>query len=312
MTSNFTEVKPSVWLSDAKVERKTATEIYENDMNKNFYRNHYIHDKTESTIRIISYNVQYWTDTHGDINHKEVSKIVQLFKPDIFAMQEVLIPIGKSTDAYLSDGRKIKDALYKFSSLGFSVDTKVSFTGGICGKHTGFGNALFTHKRIMAERVSMSTVECKSTVTNVIHLPSHKRFIISVVHLDVHDSSGKKRRAQLKSVIDALERSFADLPKMIVGDFNCVSRRDYTSEEWEWVNANTRDGTPEDFQTIQMAEEMGYRDVFADRQLTYTVWSGRRVDFAMVKDFNFEIKNLNVFYTPLSDHIPIIVDILVD
>lgn len=250
--------------------------------------------KTNNFIRIFSYNVHYWTDiTSNNITHKYILEKIKFLNPNILGLQEVLIPQDGNKDVSSSLGWTIKDVFkelldeYKIETIGVS-DTS-------CSKGTRFGNLLASKNNVSTvERIIFNTVgEKRGAIMGIV-----EGILFIVVHLDVWDNSGKTRRKQLVELFNFIDKRYDKNMEMImVGDFNCLQRKDYED------NSNISG----DFETIRVINEYGFEDIF--NELNYTVWSGRRVDYIFVKNFYREIIGKYVYYDDLSDHFSLILDI---
>lgn len=296
---------PSAWDQDI-ISSDELREKYCDDMQ--VFKNVNIPEKKRNIFRILTYNIHYWTDPYGkDVRHDDITKIITRISPDVFGLQEVLIPGDGETDSYSSDNWSIKNTLKPFERAGYTIFSK-KLNSAMSKRKTGFGN-------VLGYRQSMSTM---SSIT--FQDPKEKRgavigefepfpgchLVIANTHLDVYDNTGETRRMQITTLMNHLHDYYPNTPKMIIGDFNCLRRNDYEEDVRTWLESNS---PSIDYDTVKLIEKNGYTDLFVDKDLKYTVWSGRRVDYMFVKDFPYTVSATYALYSDASDHIPLIVDI---
>lgn len=309
---NYYCVAPVIWkLSSADTSVLQFRKAYIQHTNILSIHNRLIPPKPRGGVRVITYNVHFWTDPFEvEINHRDVVRMTKTLQPDIFGLQEALIPGGQERDSHSSSGWTIKNTFVPLRKMQYIVEgcraSKVASRG-----KTGFGNILAVSTRIpflhSESMILPGQKEARCAVIGSVNLFG-KEVIVAVTHLDVADKSGRTRRTQMHSLLEFLDSEYVSKPKMIMGDFNCLRYEDYTPEEREWLDQNSRSGV--DYDTIREIEDQGYRDLFAEGCIKFTAWTGRRVDYIFVKDFPFKIASTQVFYTSISDHLPLIVDLL--
>ena len=288
---------PSIWGSG----RVTAEELrksYIKDV-EGVYNNF---AKERGAIRVMTYNVHYWTDPYSkEINHAEITKMIRALDPDVIGLQEVIIPGDKETDSHSTYGWTIKNT---FGPLEREYNVHACRASKVMSRgKTGFGNVLATKCDGHIDTLTLpGNGEARSAVIGKLALG----IVVCVVHLDVGDRTGDTRRHQISTVMKYLDERYPDSPKMMIGDFNCLRHGDYTDDDLVWINDNSPDTA--DYDTTKLIEKNGYRDLFAG-ECKYSVWTGRRVDYMFVKDFSYDIVDARVVYTPASDHLPLFVDL---
>lgn len=280
-TSSSTLVKS--FLADAKRYRKY------NDL---------IPNKSGNIIRILTYNVHYWTDLGSkNVTAAEIMKKILMLNPNLIGLQEVLIP--KERDVYSDYGWSIRNIFRPLKD--YTLET-ISVCKVCCRQDTTFGNLLGSNLPLSQVQKILfpNKYESRGAIMGIIQPPTGKKFLYIVTHLDVFDESGEIRREELNLLFQFIEKNYPkNIPTILTGDFNCLKYEDYSD----------RDRPTGDFDTIRKIEEYGFTDVFEG--LKYSVWSGRRVDYVFVKNFYREIDGTYVYYDDLSDHFALIVDILI-
>ena len=312
MKRNYYCITPVVWkLSDSDTSVLKFRKSYINHVHILSIHNRLIPPKPKNGVRVVTYNVHFWTDPFElDINHKDVMTMIRYLDIDIIGLQEALIPGGNERDSHSSFGWTIKDTFGQLLRFGYTINgcraSKVASRG-----RTGFGNILAVSEDVPVlsseSMILPASKEARCAVIKTVNLFGRKT-VIATVHLEVADKTGKTRRQQIHRLLEFLETEYPEAPKMVMGDFNCLRYEDYTPRERDWISRNSRGGI--DYDTIREIEGRGYTDLFASGCLKFTVWTGRRVDYVFVKDFPFKIASTQVFYTPVSDHLPLVVDLL--
>ncbi len=174
----------------------------------------------------------------------------------------------------------------------------------MCKNKSKFGNLLASKlPLIQTETLYIpDKVERRSAIISKIVLPDQQEILLVVTHLDAYDKTGETRRKQIQMIMNKIGK--CKIPIIIMGDFNCLRRDDYIDEEREWIGVNSPGGL--DYETVDLIESRGFKDLFGN--LKYSVWSGRRVDYVFVKNFNRTIEGTYLYYDDISDHISLIVD----
>lgn len=70
--------------------------------------------------------------------------------------------------------------------------------------------------------------ECYTSL--IIQLPIHKPILVTNVHLD--NQNEKNRKKELNSILEKISFLTNDYPSILLGDFNSLTKKDYTLKEW--------------------------------------------------------------------------------
>lgn len=340
---------PLSWLKkSSNTSRDVLLHAFTKEMSVSKWANHSI-DRHADTIRLATYNVHFWTDPFGRPNIRNILGVMDDLKADIIAFQEALMPasasivsrlsllgsmdpiqpipvinIDKITDRSIqsTDGWHSNSFIDDIKTMGFEYVAASAASTTHSGPGTFFGNAIISTGHHMEEAVGVTLPpygqgRC-ATIAFFPHtkiVGSKTGLIVVSVHLDVFDETGKSRRLQVNHLVshlgDILDPS---IPIIIMGDFNALKKEDYVDWETTWLERNNQ-SQPLDFQTIKELEKAGFEDVF-DIQgrctLKSTTWSARRVDYIFVKNIPTDsIFSTYAYYSSESDHIPLMVDLLV-
>uniref|UniRef100_A0A6B2LFH2 Endonuclease/exonuclease/phosphatase domain-containing protein n=1 Tax=Arcella intermedia TaxID=1963864 RepID=A0A6B2LFH2_9EUKA len=129
-------------------------------------------------------------------------------------------------------------------------------------------------------------------------------------HLDVGNES--VRMQQLEQILTHIDQ---EVPHVLLGDFNALSRADYTDQQWEAIVSERAKNRWEPAKTAVYDKLMGlgYRDAFPGRdkvapnQLS-TVWANIRIDWILLSRSNpAQITHYEVLSSDASDHFPVLI-----
>lgn len=169
---NYCLVHPSSW-SLKTIDGSILLQSYIED---NIYfepLNSLIKPPAKNVIRLMTYNVHYWTDVYDKRSFQEFYKILADTSPDIIAIQEALMPITRDMKAdmltmegYLNDIQKIDDINIKDFGANRSI---IHSTDG--WKYTGF----------MKKMLEMGYSKIMTSVASVTHAGDDTIFGNSII-----------------------------------------------------------------------------------------------------------------------------------
>lgn len=266
-----------------------------------------------NTFRVMTYNVHYWTSPRAEIsNYSSVRKIIDELRPGLVLLQEAVAPENNKDCVSLCYGQRIDNFYKRFNDQGLCFSHFAPASSFMCGENSKYGNLTLSNiplSSCLSRRLS-STVENRSFGICDLFFPGFSQPITVVnTHLDVYDTTGKTRRVQIKTILRTLkELGLKDKPTLLCGDLNCLNETDYNEEEKMWLGGNSS-GEP-DFSTIELLKRNDFQDVFERKNLKFTCWTGRRVDYIFTRNFPsfISVGECYTYYSPNSDHIPLIVD----
>jgi len=220
------------------------------------------------------------------------------------------------------------DIGYGYMAEGMSSTTHTATRSGSDSIFRSFfGNVIFSKPQMNVDGVQAyslnSEVQGRSLVITyypgiLVEGAKWYGLIVATTHLDVFDDTSAVRKRQAAEVVNLVssfrpieyvmtEDASQSIPTILMGDFNCLKREDYTETEIEWLKVNNQDQEL-DFDTIKIFEDAGFVDVF--NKLKYSVRTARRVDYMMIRNIPLSaIASTNVHYTAASDHIPLVLDL---
>lgn len=80
--------------------------------------------------------------------------------------------------------------------------------------------------------------ECYTSL--IIHLPIHTPIFVTNVHLDYQNE--KTRKKELNNILEKISFLTNDYPSILLGDFNSLTKKDYTSKEWAEIYKIRKNG----------------------------------------------------------------------
>ena len=276
-----------------KVVGKDRLNLYELVLN-----NKYIPDNYSEIVRIMTWNVHEFRDARGI--DRDMNEVIKQLNPDILGLQEVIS----------------------------SVDNPLPLTAGSCtadqGSHGRLRNTLTIGSTTGIKPSDLQYKEIdlgphdRCGISSMFSFPKFGEFHIINVHLEVR--SEKDRRENIKRLLSEIK--FPE-KTIIMGDFNSYKREDYIPDNLTILKEIKKDYGL-DFETIKLLEDAGWVDVYQQKayelgvKLTdivpvNTSDKGGRIDFIFLhRDSKFLVNNTYVYYTDVSDHIPVIVDLKLD
>lgn len=277
------------------------------DTEKHATENKYIPLKKQDMLRVLTFNVCMWHTIKKDPNFKEIGQLINSLDPDIIILQEV-VDWERTRDYYVSCG---------YDPLAPACITKSPPHGpAIFAKNctvTYIQNSIFNAQ--MNPQRELSYVRLDADFHGV-------PLTIYGTHLEVDQirtgySNEDIRKQQLQEIIaDSTQLAHTNI--IIAGDFNTVREKDYRdlkdrSDVWLLVKKA--------YASVNIELEPTALDYLAEERYCtsfellnwqgpkYTNWASRVLDFIfMSPGWTLPVVGSYVYYTDLSDHLPIIAD----
>jgi endonuclease/exonuclease/phosphatase family metal-dependent hydrolase len=251
-------------------------------------------EKPEKALRIMSFNVQLWSDCDKNNNINKVFDTIEIVNPDIICFQEALL--GRCVTLNILQ-RNLKKAGYLYFELCNNYGINI-----IASKYEiASSSILRLNSTVKINRYAM----CCSFIIN------NKKIKIVTTHLDLYDETEEVRLKQIKQII---EEYGTDV--ILVGDFNSLQRSDYSNEYWnDIVNDDKKRDVTSQTKVTDYLDSVGMVDSYTklNKNLpVISVWSMRRVDYIfMDKNTKYNVINCFIFPSLASDHMPIVADIVI-
>ncbi|MCX5921745.1 MAG: endonuclease/exonuclease/phosphatase family protein [Candidatus Dependentiae bacterium] len=269
------------------------------------------HETNNKTVRVATYNVHAWKDSHNNKNFDGMMRVIQDINADILVLQEVSV-----------FNQSIMQKA--FENLGYICNESLFAQAA---NHYGcpFGNMIVSKYPLVQEPVKKTFEadkkligERRCYVKTEIDLPHQKKVTIYGTHLDVYDETEKLRTKEIQELVDTIAQQSG--PCIIAADCNAVRACDYQYTVgnnkcvWDLLNdmnkKRLRIDTP--VQALKALESNYFKDCFTKNNQQgpkCTVWSGTVVDFMWLnKQWNLPIAGCYTYYSAASDHMPVIMD----
>ena len=250
--------------------------------------------KERNSLRIASYNINSWNN-----NEKKIVTNILNLNADIIILQEV--------DFSFKNEIKKLMKIYNFYAICSSRDPISTW-----------GNLVLSKKEFSMTYDEMDGFkDRKKCYLRIVININSSNIPIYATHLDVWDKTGNIRIKQLKQIFDRIKEE-NDKEYLLIGDFNCLNKKDYDDNTWDLLKKHHN--------------KIGLRDLFHTREMNYiekrdktlkdslslknvkrdvTVWSVKRVDYLFSSNNfrnKYELVNSNIYYNTASDHLPIYAD----
>lgn len=263
--------------------------LYEKYTNEN---NHEFPNK-KNNIRIMTFNIHMWKNCRNNLTYHEILKVIQDSNADIVGLQEIMLYNKTIKNTYLE----------KMKEIGYTYHVICNNTGvnAVFSKYAILYSDVIKLVRDPVANIPRYATHCKIQINN-------KDLDIVVTHLDVFDESEETRLTQIKHILNNTPTN-----SIIMGDFNCARKEDYTSEEWEDIlkrdkkrNVDTKTNVSDYLKSNSFVDI----SEIVKNKMDMSVWSMRRVDYIYVPiDFKYKISKYETYPSLVSDHYPVYVDI---
>tara|TARA_B100000768_G_scaffold49738_1_gene48535 strand:- start:6076 stop:7785 length:1710 start_codon:yes stop_codon:yes gene_type:complete len=288
-------------------------ELYDSNIKTYSKLNDEMIKKNESIVRIMTYNIHYWSkiNTEKQVeepNHLKIINNLQIVNPDICCLQEVNF---SKTQYITEDFRKA------INNIGYELHSYCTTTPSWF--KAPYGNAILI-KTSLLENLSPSQKNniyknnSKGKSTKCFVEINLKNIRIICTHLDVHDKSGVVR---IKQISELDNYTSDNKPTIFLGDFNLINEKDSVNKESLDYLEKLKKNRGTNGMAYDFMKKLGWIDAF-DINNTYkppfTTWNLTRIDYIMFKNIELSklsnfVNKVGVYYSNESDHIPVFIDL---
>lgn len=279
----------------------------------------------------------------------EFAAMIRSLQPDVVVMQETVSDSSDYDDAGFAeacnrvqqleailqaDGLTIhKSSCGNPTLLATALPISIAESFNLDDDHQWSGMVSTTPGKLKrdANGVKRKVHESRAALYVQLDLGGGKQFGIYSTHLHHRNytmTPDGARAAEMRTLLDHQE-SHDDVAALVVGDLNQPRAKDYASEEWRIINGSSVDSggcaqrtITEDDGVDDLLERKGFIanwDILAARNFLgngappMTHWSGITVDYIYLQSRMRELNLVGTYvvFTPLSDHLPIVVDIAI-
>jgi len=283
-----------------------------------------VSDKHKNSIRLMSYNVHFWTDVHEKDNLIKICNTILELQPDIVCLQEVLastiytskhnlldeyeiLSFCNVTPSWFNDVYGNMILINKLFKLKIKKSTYSEYYKmNICGKTnkctlSQFNNTYKSLKCCSKHTPDKLTLDSSDETRCFIKI-SLPTFDIICTHLEAYNTD--KRILQLKELNEYITRE-----TYILGDFNMINEAIYPKKfRDEYIDKPEYDrykNVALGYDTITRFTDNIWENISLskpDFSLDFTTWNGTAVDYifrVIPKKQQVMISKLNVLFTHL-------------
>jgi len=296
--------------------------IFQKDCKHLFAENKKIPSPAPGNLRIVSYNVHFWTSPFKKDTLNKIISILNTLKADVTLLQEAYFDKDADTGAailfpILSD---LKYTHHQACSS--KLPTTPFFFGNIILTKFTPTEPPLTYQ---FTEPAVEDLRCFINVKTKIHTTTISLY---GMHLAIQEGcpADSMRKSELEELFTYINKDSSDII-IVAADFNAFREQDYRSDIWQKILKNTAkhmSASIEDVptKTLKIFEEHGFNDSFAfshQKGPGFTVWTGTVVDFMFIKDTRNDSQKKQhplhtksyVYYSAASDHLPLILDLTI-
>lgn len=241
----------------------------------------------QDTLTVMTYNIYHGEQAYqeGRSNLQDIASVIKKVDPDLVALQEVDSLTGRS--ASLNDGipiNQIKE-LGELTGMHGYFGKAIDFEGG------GYGEGLLSKKKLKSQKIMLPIPKGgERRALLMVEYPLSEKYKVVFGGTHLCHQYEQNRIAQVK----AINKHFSSLsqPAIIAGDFNFTPHED----PYQFIKKNW-------FDAAKLANSMGP---------TYSYQEpSKRIDYIFLSQKDWKIMEVEVLQEPYSDHLPIVLSILV-
>lgn len=261
---------------------------------------------SDATVRFMTYNVHFWKGKNKENIVEPVLGLIKKINPDILCLQEVIW-----------DENNKKELTQKFEELGYKYGGDKTFVAG----KGALGNIVFSKyplSNLYSKKYKNPVRKEYRAFTGATVTFNDKPIRFYCTHLDVWDETENARLEEITELTDHIKNNDANIKNVIfMGDFNALRKEDYNysvngKKVWEILVADDKKRKiTTSTKALDCVKKLGYKDTYTliNKKPIFTVWSGKIVDFVFIKPGgDLILKDSQVYYSGISDHLPVITD----
>ena len=312
--------------TDSKQHRKDRGEVFLYDTQRWLFNNELIPlhaGPNNATLRILTWNVRYWTNYNYEPSHHAIIDVLQTINADIVILQEAEFNRSEYNPV---DAQEIISSFRKMGYMYGGLDTLGTIWSA---RNTRYGTVIFSKyplEDICIQRFAHTALwaENQSYVRARVNV-NDKKFVLYGTHLGAEStpirlvSAEQTRLAQVKQLIELIDQQ-ENNNVLIAADCNAVRTKDLEGSTegqpiWDIANKDYQDYTGIDrssaaldfLATNNFKNSFEYVNILSPK---VTTWSGIAVDHIFLSpQWNLPLESSYVYFTAASDHYPIIMDV---
>lgn len=247
-------------------------------------------------IRIMTYNVHFWTNPNEDPNIDNIIDTILTINPDVLCLQEVLYSKLQIDGKKLLDKYEIKsfcnitpswfnDVYGNMILIDKTLLRKLKkqpaeqyFSNNVCGKSNRcfLGQFNYIYDSLNCCQQGKSIVPLQGAETRCFIKISLPQFDIICTHLEAYNT--ETRVKQLTEL-----NKFITRPTIVLGDFNMICENDYVDPfKTEYLDTSEYKKYKEQamgYKTLENFTDNKWTDTGKDSSINMTTWNGTRIDY---------------------------------
>lgn len=253
--------------------------------------------KDKDSIRILSFNVNNWTNCDNKYTLNEIFNLITESDADVVGLNEAMFFSQKTRVDFDNMTKELEYKYIKMCNDKYGINIILSRYPIIYHKIISLG-------KDNIKKINRYALKCS------IDINKKKPLNVLLTHLDVFDETEDTRLKQIKTIIEKIDSSY-----LIIGDLNSLRDNDYLEKEWNLIVDNDEKRCV-DTQTkvtdyIELNDFTDSYEMIKKDPPSVSVWSMRRVDYMYIGNtFSHNVYNSNIYVTDCSDHFPIYIDLL--
>jgi endonuclease/exonuclease/phosphatase family metal-dependent hydrolase len=231
--------------------------------------NQWIPAKPSNCLRLLTFNVHYFRDHHGNSNADQVFQTIREIGADLVLLNEM--PHTLSRLVY-----EKYDAIMR--QMGYS-----SVVRAFAESFEELGNVLYSKNPFVETFAFPIAGGSRSVAAGSLKIDDNE-FLFVGSHLAVGNENHRMQNVQsIWEFLVSLPKTYRNT--FLMGDFN------------SWPNSDV----------LKYCRKMGFHDACPNPPKV-TCWTGTRIDYILHRDPS-QLTNYYTYYTSISDHLPIITDV---
>ncbi len=288
----------------------------------NFIPRHVFAEKP-SQIRVVSYNVRFWTNPLSEPTRNEILKVIAHLNADILIMQEF------DFDQNIYPHASTEELIKSFRSMGYTYGGLDTFAPIWHPHYARYGTVIFSKYPIINKKAcpfspSLVGADRQGYVHTTIEIGTTQLSVYGT-HLAAESTSNPPHKAenircaQLQELVTLIESDHCD-NAFIAADCNAVRKKDFNYHinnftAWQLADQDYLGyvGIPRPTAALDHLATHSFHDSFDYAGLNapkVTTWSSIPVDhFFLSPQWKLPLVGAYLFFSSASDHYPIVMDV---
>ena len=250
----------------------------------------------------MTFNIHMWKNSYNIDSFDYQLDLIKKINPDILFLQE----------ATWQD--KNDDKIKKFIKLDYKyfILSNNDYYKNDNNEYIYYGNILFSKLPIIYYEIISLNIDYLPEKHSCIYANINNIHIFGC-HLDVYDNSDKSRLLQLTNIFKKTKKlQYNNI--ILLGDFNLLNKYQLTDSEWNYIQKHDLlRNVHSKSEAIDIIYYNNFSDIYdylSKKPPKFSCCYDRRIDYIFINNnTNLNLYDINIVYTNVSDHLPLILDI---